>query len=58
MAQVAATIPISAIRLSPFNRLEKSNRVTLKMIRAVASRSNIEVKIFINFEIYPAKIKI
>lgn len=58
MAQVAATMPMSAIRLSPFIRLEKSSSVTLKTIKAPASKSKIEVKIFINIEIYDAKVKI
>ena len=39
-AQKEATIPISATKLSPSNRLLKSNIVMLKTISAIARKSN------------------
>jgi len=37
IAQAAATIVIAAIRLSPLNKLSKSNLVALKTLSMIAS---------------------
>ncbi len=46
-AQKEAAIPIKAIALLPSNKWLKSSRVMLKMIKASAMTTKMEVKIFI-----------
>jgi hypothetical protein len=46
-AQKEAAIPIKPTRLSPSSKLLKSRSVILKMIKAKARITNMDVKIFI-----------
>ncbi|ODS81092.1 MAG: hypothetical protein BGO42_01205 [Flavobacterium sp. 40-81] len=46
-AHKEATIPISATKLLPSKRFEKSKRVTLKMINPIAAAISMYEKIFI-----------